>query len=61
MLWLAIGLILYGWILLRKAKKLEAAHRVPECPNQDQSERSDGRRNLSGGVSTLRSPRDLRS
>ncbi len=35
MLWLAIGLILYGWILLRKAKKLEAAHRVPESPPDD--------------------------
>ncbi len=35
MLSFAVVLIVAGWILLRKAKKLEAAHHVPESPPDD--------------------------
>ncbi len=37
MLWLAVLLIVCGWFLRRQGKRLEAAYRVPERPNQDQS------------------------
>ncbi len=34
-LWLAVMLILCGWFLCRQGTKLEAAHRVPESPPDD--------------------------